>query len=177
MELFGLWDEETDYLYEDESNALCCEPANALGIEGSFALGDICAVIHPTTATVLARYSQDYYAATPVLTVNQYGKGKAYYLAAKAGDDFLEQLYGAIVAQAGVRPLIESKLPPGVGVCKRSNGTQDFYFFINYDREARSLNLGSARFRDMQSGVQLSGVLELAPYEAIIAVSERGMKG
>jgi beta-galactosidase len=172
MELFGLWDEETDYLYEDDSNALCCESANALGIEGSFALGDICAVIHPTTATVLARYSQDYYATTPVLTVNQYGKGKAYYLAAKAGDDFLEQLYGAIVAQAGVSPLMESKLPPGVGVCKRSNGTQDFYFFINYDREARSLNLGSARFRDMENGALLSGTLELAPYQAVCTVAE-----
>ena len=80
-DILGVWVEESDALPEHKSNRFICEnqeyPAEIL-----------CDIIHPEGAETLAEYQEDFYAGTPVLTENSFGKGKAYYVGTCSGDEF-----------------------------------------------------------------------------------------
>jgi len=52
----------------------------------------LCDILKPTTATVVARYTLDYYTGKPAITMNQFGLGRAIYIGA-AGD---AQLYDLV---------------------------------------------------------------------------------
>ncbi|MDA6987243.1 beta-galactosidase trimerization domain-containing protein, partial [Escherichia coli] len=58
---------------------------------------ELCARIHPLTAEVLGTYEKDFYAGEAALTKNKFGKGEAYYIAARTGSDMLSVLYGEMI--------------------------------------------------------------------------------
>lgn len=47
-------------------------------------------LIISSTAETLGTYEEDFYSGTPAVTVNSYGKGKAYYVAFANEGDFFE---------------------------------------------------------------------------------------
>lgn len=80
-----------------------------------YALTDYAELVHPEGAKVLAAYEEDFYAGMPALTVNERGRGKAYYVAGRFEAAFLDALYGKILADAGVpgaRAAAGSRSPP-----------------------------------------------------------------
>ena len=97
--VLGVWAEETDYLYDDERNSIECAAGNALGLQGSFGTGTVCEVVHPEGAAVAATYGRDFYAGSPALTVNRFGKGEAWYLATWGDDAFLDAFHAALAAR------------------------------------------------------------------------------
>ena len=80
LDVFGLRSKEIDGLYEWEENLLIPIPENSLQLNTSYKCKNLCDLIQLSGATPLMNYGSDFYQGTPALTVNQYGKGYAYYL-------------------------------------------------------------------------------------------------
>ena len=101
----GIWSEEIDSLYDSDRNYM-----NIKGIDGLksvYEVKDYCDVIHAETAQVLASYKEDYYKDMPCLTVNNFGKGKAYYIAARTGMDFNDDFYGKLIKDLGIESAVD----------------------------------------------------------------------
>ena len=162
-EVTGVWSEEIDSLYENERNALVMEPGNGLGLAGEFAVTDFCDLIHAESAKVLATYRDDFYAGRPALTVNRYGKGRAYYLAARAGRDFLGALAGRLAEELSLKRALDAELPTGVTAQLRTAGNTDYVFLMNFSEEEKRVMAGRS-FRDLLTDEMLPSAITLPPY-------------
>jgi beta-galactosidase len=146
----GIWCEEIDALYPDDSNTI-----NWRG--KLYKAFDLCELIHTEGAEALGTYGSDFYAGQPSLTVNHYGKGKAYYIAARTGQDFLEEFYSNTAKECGIKPVLDKPLPRGVTAQVRSDGAEEHVFVMNFTPNKVNLDAGEL------------GKKELAPYEVWIA--------
>jgi len=155
----GLWAEEIDALYEQDTNAIVMGD-NPLGLSGDYEVRDLCELVHAEGATVLGTYREDFYAGRPALTVNGVGQGQAYHIAARTGQDFLDDFYGALAAQLALAPALPGDLPDGVTAAVRTDGRRDFVFLQNWSGEARDVALDAA-YLDVLSGETVSGTLPL----------------
>ncbi len=124
---------------------------------------ELCDLIAPSTAETIAEYASEFYASTPAITVNKFGKGKAYYLGARLGLDFLRDFYPQIMKDAQVEPVIGTKLPEGVVATRRTNEKEAFLFIQNYNNAPVQISLDRT-YRDLQAGTDVSGSLELGNY-------------
>lgn len=88
LDVFGLRSKEIDGLYEWEENSLIPIPENSLQLHTSYKCKNLCDLVQLNGATPLMNYGSDFYQGTPALTVNQYGKGYAYYICADAEEPF-----------------------------------------------------------------------------------------
>jgi len=158
-QLFGIRSEEIDALYDDEENEVIAEPG-LLPDQTRYRAVTFCDLIHAESASVLARYGRDFYAGDPALTVNTFGEGEAYYIAARTGDDFLTAFYTALASRTGLRRPITGALPKGVTVRERGN----LLFVFNYDREPHTVEVLPEDLRDFLSGEPCTGRLSLPPY-------------
>jgi len=130
--LAGVWAEELDPLWKSQHNRAVPVVGNDLGLSGDYTIETFCEVVHAEGSEVLATYGDDWYAGRPVLTRHKFGKGEVYYLAAKVDQRFTDDLMTALAKRAGVKPVVEG-LPPGVNAQKRSDGTTDFVFTMNFN--------------------------------------------
>lgn len=158
-ELFGIWNEEIDTLYPEDKNHV-----RFAGKE--YALSDYCEIIHANTAEVLAEYQDDFYAGTPAVTVHNYGKGKAYYIASRAETAFLESLFCSVAAEVpSARE--EITFPEGVTVRTRENETGTYYFVQNWTEDCVNINLKS-ELHTVESGQRNSGKITMEPYQTLV---------
>ena len=65
--------------------------------------GLLCDIMHTEGAEVLARYREDFYAGTPVITRNRYGDGLAYYVGTRSGEEFYLRLFTDVCKEKGMR--------------------------------------------------------------------------
>jgi beta-galactosidase len=132
---------------------------------------DFCELTHAKTANALAAYSQEFYAGMPALTENSFGAGRCYYIAARTGEDFLQDFYRYIASKADVMPLLKN-IPQGIGVAKRmgENG-REFLFVMNFLPEENTITL-EGQWRDMFAGKFVSGETELAPRSTLVLSRE-----
>jgi beta-galactosidase len=134
--VLGIWEEEVDGLYPEDKN----------GIEykgKTYEAHGLCSLIHAESAQVLGTYASDFYKGQPAFTCNSFGKGKAYFIAARTGEDFLDAFYGKIAADAGLKTT--GLLPHGVSVSTRTNGKDTFTFLLNFTNESKALTLNGAK--------------------------------
>jgi len=162
-EVFGVWEEESQSYYAHESVGIGAVEGNALGLGGPYKAVDTCSVIHAEGSDVLATFSDQYFAGSPALTVNAFGKGKAYYIAARTDGAFLADLYGKLVAELGIEKALDTELPAGVTAQLRTDGESRFVFVMNFNDHAVKVQL-DATYTDLLGGGEVSGVLELERY-------------
>ncbi len=94
-----------------------------------------CDVIHPTTAAPLAAYTQDFYAGTPAVTRNAYGKGAAYYIGTTPDESLAAKLTAVLCGDAGVTSLLDT--PHGIEAVHRVTADGlTFLFLLNHNEEA-----------------------------------------
>ncbi|MDR3284426.1 MAG: beta-galactosidase [Treponema sp.] len=148
-DVLGIWCEEIDSLYPEDRNSFVWNGK-------SYAVHEFCELVHQRGAEALAKYDSDFYAGKGALTVNRYGKGEAYFLAARTHTDFLDDFYHDLVDQCGVRRVIASPLPPGVTAQVRSDGKTDYVFLLNFSPVSAKVDTGFA------------GIKELAPWDALV---------
>ena len=160
-EVFGLRSEEIDALYDGQYNAMSFQ-----GVR--YRISELCDLVKTNTAAVLSTYEDDFYAGQPSLTVNRYGKGKAYYLAAKAEDAFYVDFYRLLAEENGVAPALDGRLPHGVTASLRK-GSQDIVIVQNYNEKPAAVPL-NASYTDLETGNVLSGTLELSKYLSLIHI-------
>jgi beta-galactosidase len=153
-ETLGIWCEEVDALYLEDRNALIWKGKR-------YEAFDFCELIHAESAAVLGTYGNDFYAGQPALTMNSRGKGKAYFIAARTGEDFLDNFYRTVTDEAGVKRILNKKLPNGVTAQVRSNGKTDFIFLLNFTSSNKKVDCGA------------QGVKRLGPFESLIVERPR----
>lgn len=103
LDVFGLRSKEIDGLYEWEENSLIPIPENSLQLHTSYKCKNLCDLVQLNGATPLMNYGSDFYQGTPALTVNQYGKGYAYYICTDAEELFYHDFYAKILANFSYR--------------------------------------------------------------------------
>ena len=92
-----------------------------------------------TTAEVLATFGSGWRKGLPVLTVNNYGKGKVFTLATILGEEAMDALTGHLCSVAGVLPIMET--PPGVRAYERKGEKENMVFILNYSEEEKTITL------------------------------------
>ena len=124
-DILGIWVEEIDALPAGTTNAFTYE-----GKEYEAKL--LCDIMHLEGAKALATYEKDFYANTPVLTVNEYGKGKAYYVGTRSSEDFYQTFLKERLEEKGIRPVLEVE---GVGIeaTERIKGDERYLFVLNHN--------------------------------------------
>ena len=135
----GIWSEEIDALYDEDYNYAVFNKDNPLKLDKEYKAVELCDLIHAETAKVLATYKEDFYAGRPALTVNEFGKGKCYYIAFRSGDDFLWDFYGRLIEDLDIQKVLDTELPEGVTAQKRSDGENDYVFVMNFADDEKLL--------------------------------------
>ena len=160
----GIWSEEIDGLYDHETNNIQLDDQNPLGLTGEYEVRELCDLIHLEGAEALAYYGKDFYQGRPALTVNQFGKGQAYYMAARQKLDFNRDFYQALAKDLRLKRVIEQDLPAGVTAQVRSNETTDFIFVLNFNNEVTDVELDQADYTDALTNETVSRKISLKPF-------------
>ena len=166
-EVFGVWEEESQSYFPDETVAIAMAENNPLKMDGCYTAVETCSVVHAEGATVLATYASDYFAGSPALTVNSYGRGKAYYIASRNEPRFLADLSRRLVSELAIERVIDADLPEGVTAQLRTDGKTRFVFLMNFNDSEKHVDLG-AGYLDLLSGRPVSETVRLEPYGVLI---------
>jgi len=124
-----------------------------------------CDVLRLGGATVIARYTQDYTAGKPAITVNQFGQGQAVYVGTVGDADLYETLADWLLGLAGVEPVLAA--PEGVEVTERWQGASRLLFVLNHTGQAQEVDLNGHTV-DILSGSAFEGKVTIAPREVLV---------
>jgi beta-galactosidase len=163
-ELCGVEVEEYDSLGEGVENVLEFVLPGFTG-QGKPAVGVLCDILKPTTAKVLARYTRDFYAGKPAITVNTYGKGRVLYVGAVGDEQLYEPLSAWLLEHSGQKPMLAA--PDGIEVTERWQDGKRLLFVLNHHDQPLELTLDSS-YHDLLSGNKLTGLVSVPPREVLI---------
>lgn len=134
-DVLGMWVEEYDGLYDEEFNET--------ELDGNtYKLHEVCEVIHPTTAEVIASYKRDYYEGQPVFTVNNFGQGKAYHITSHAEKKLCELISEKLCREAGITPILgRNNTCEGIGIVTREQNGRQYVFVENFTEERQIIDV------------------------------------
>ena len=148
--VFGIWNEETDSLPQGMKNKATF---NGKMYDVDF----VCDLIHANTATVLGTYKSDFYADRPAVTVNDFGMGKAYYVAFRNDGELCSDFCDYIVGELGLKadaPEIEHGAQTEIR--KRGN----CIFVMNFADNETTVTLGKV-YTTVLSNERIAGTVKL----------------
>lgn len=151
-DVYGIWIEEIDALYDEEFNQTEFE-----GIK--YKMDTLCEVVHLAGAGAICHYEKDFYRDEAVITVNDFGLGKAYHIASNPEKSLAEKILERITKEAlieGALGNIESS--DGVGIVCRENRDKKIIFIGN--------------FADDERTIMADNPLVLKPYEMKIIIQD-----
>jgi len=129
-----------------------------------FECSEWCDILKVNTARVYAEYGTNYYMGCPAVTVNDYCKGKVYYIGTVPDTDFCMDFVGKLMKYHSIPRL--TGIPDGVEVTTRTNSRDDFIIFFNNSPKNQIIDLPKAMYSVIDSRGKQS--IELAPYDADI---------
>lgn len=155
-ELFGIINEEIDTLYPSDRNGII------MGNE-SMRVKDYAELIKLIDADVIGTYTDDFYKGLPAITCKKYGKGKAYYQAARIGNEDMGKLARKLVVESGIKI---RELPSGIEYHSRlgDDFIYEFYFNIGEETAVVSELCGT----DMLTGKGIDGSVTILPKRYIV---------
>jgi beta-galactosidase len=132
--LCGLWVEETDALPTDQFNRLVCKDGP---LAGTWKADLLCDIINTEGAQTIANYADDFYAGTPAVCRNNYGKGQVWYFGSRPETPFLDRFNALICGECGIEPVF----PPqeGIEATRRIKGEREFVFVLNHNQSASEI--------------------------------------
>jgi beta-galactosidase len=163
-EVLGIWAEEIDALYEEDRNTIVISESNSLGLSGEYVVRDFCDLIHLEHATSMGEYKSDFYAGRPALTVNDFGTGKAYYIAANPDHAFKTDFYDALDNELNLLHSLDTYLPYGISAQVRSDGHTDYIFIMNFNSHTVTVDVGEKVFVDHLTGEQETKLIRMECY-------------
>ena len=150
-----------------------------------YSITDICALVHAESAEVLGVYEKDFYAGYPALTVNTYGKGKAYFIASENEQTFYGDFLRSLAAETGIACTlrVSGDLPHGVTVNERKreegkDAAEDggagssLWFVQNFNGQETKLTFDDS-YRDIETGKEMAGEIVLKPWQCLILEKKR----
>ncbi|MEW5323381.1 beta-galactosidase [Geobacillus thermoleovorans] len=164
-EMFGMEPIETDTLYPRDRNSVHYRGR-------SYELKDYATVIKIHAATVEGVYEDDFYADTPAVTSNQYGKGQAYYIGGRLEDQFHRDFYQELMEKLDLRPVLFVKHGKGVSVQARQAPECDYVFIMNFTEEKQAVVL-EEKVKDLFTGEEIVGEIMLDKYEVRVVEKRR----
>ncbi len=139
-EVFGIRSMEIDGLYDGEENAALPVKDNSLSLRRSYTCQKLCELVKISGAKVLMTYERDFYKGLPVLTCNQYGKGKAYYVCADMEQKFYDDFLEAVQKDENLeKPL--PNIPEGVEVTTRESHDASYLMIQNFNTDPVDVTL------------------------------------
>lgn len=156
-DVFGIWAEEIDTLYEDERRTVTYDGQ-------CFTVKDYCEIVHPVTANVLAEYNDDFYAGSGAIFENTYKKGKAYYIACRDTGEMTEKLYERLIEELSPNGAPRAKHADGVVLTLREDDDNKYVFVQNYTPDKQNAVLKESGAVDMESGVSAGDTIALDSY-------------
>lgn len=158
-DIMGIWVEESDALPSGAENHFKYRgkayPAKLL-----------CDLSHLEGAEALSVYEEDFYAQMPAITKNQFGDGRAYYVATRSNEEFYQTLMADICEECGVESLLAPQ--ENLEVTMRRNENGRFLFLLNHaDREQETVMTEAG-----------CGLLEKQEYAAgdVVSVPAKGVQ-
>ena len=127
-EVFGLYSEEIDSLYADETNGAVFKD----GGDNACEIRDFCEIVKVQDAEIMAVYTQDFYAGEPVLTRKVWGEGQAWYLAARMDEAGMSSVLRRVCEAGGLE---WERLPTGLEVHYRYKEGVRYTIALNTARE------------------------------------------
>ncbi|MCI0394167.1 MAG: beta-galactosidase [Chloroflexi bacterium] len=128
-----------------------------------------CDVLKPNGATVVARYTRDYYAGKPAITLNQFGQGKVVYIGTLGNGPIYETLAGWLLSLAGVRRLLAAAA--GVEVTERWQGERRLLFVLNHGEREQEVTLDSryvSLLDDAAGTAPVEGTVTVPPRDVLV---------
>lgn len=126
-DVFGVWAEETDALPPDA-------PGRASYAGRTYSVDHVCDILHTAGAEILGTYESDFYAGSPAVTKNSYGKGAAYYCAFRSDGDFADDFCANLIAACGV--ISDTAIQSPTTIFQRKRG--DLVFLFNFTDEPQT---------------------------------------
>lgn len=166
--LTGVWVEEIDALAPDETI-----PVEGLASADGQPAGQIVAsLIRCEGAKPLASYGGgDFYAGSPALTVNGFGRGKAYFVGTPLNEAGMEAFTNPIVDSLGL-PAVDTPRDVSLSIRQSDDGTR-YAIVINSSYSPITADLPLLRGgEDLLTGGRVSGPLDLPAYGvALVALA------
>lgn len=141
----GVWAEEIDALAPEQSNIV----AFADGTSGKAHL--LCDILHLEGAESLAAYTSNFYAGSPAVTKNTFGKGTVYYVGTELEPVLLDKVLTE--AAAGVSSVLAEATKLEIAV--REKEGQRYYFIMNFTDDALPLPKAFVGATDLLKGTVL----------------------
>ncbi len=154
----GVWAEEIDALAPGQSNTL------QFADGGQSKCGLLCDILHLEGAEALAEYGEDFYAGTPAVTKNSFGKGCVYYVGTMPDHGGLEKILDNMAETAGVLPLISETTELEI-VCRKIED-REYWFILNLTGKPQPAPQTFAGETDILTGRAVGGQLE--PFDALL---------
>jgi beta-galactosidase len=163
-EVFGIISEDLDVLYPSDRNTVVFDDKQvALAPNGAWEVREYAEVLKVQDAQVLGTYGSDFYAGNAALTVKEYGKGKAYYMAARVSAPQMRPLFERLCEDAGVKGM---RLPENVECHVREGEEGTYAFYLNgSDTETR---VDEVYGINAETGEKIEGTLHLGAYGALV---------
>ena len=130
--------------------------------------GVLCDILKPTSATVVARYTQDYYAGKPAITLNSFGGGRAIYVGALGDAPLYDVLAKWLLGSTSVEE--NFTLPSEVELTHRIQGNKSLYFILNHNQSPQTIHIAYSA-RNLLDQTELTGEVQVAPQDVLILVS------
>ena len=159
VDVLGVRATELDALFPDDRQAMLLADGR------SFPIHELCEIPEMHGAKSLGLYEEDFYAAMPCLTRNAFGKGQAYYLAAKVEQSGLDAIYADIVGELELPKALNQPLPQGVIATERGGAI----FLQNYSGKAQQIVL-EGKYTDMITGSVVEGA-QIMPVNGVMVLA------
>lgn len=148
-EVFGIVAEEIDTLYPSD--------CNHINIAGGAVVRDYAEILRTDLTDsagleILGRYTDDFYAGTPAVTLNKYGRGRACYIGARTDDASFGRIMELLLTEAGIS---YNRLPGGIEYHEREHEGTRFAFYLNYNESAVTVN--GVNGHDLISNEEING--------------------
>ena len=141
MDVLGVRSTEIDGLYDWEENQMIPVEGNELGLERTYTCKYLCDLVELRGARTLMTYGSDFYKGYPALTVNDYGKGKAWYVAADGEESFYEDFMKAVLKCSHISGAVEKEIPRGLEITTREKEGIRYIIYQNFGKEAVDIPL------------------------------------
>lgn len=152
-DLFGVVAEEIDTLYPSDRNRLVLSEG-----KGEIEIYDYAELLKVKDAEILGTYGEDFYQGKAALTCKNFGRGKAYYQAARCNINEMDFLFEMLLKDAGIK---YRKLPHGLEYHRRQNDTDVFEFYLNTSEV--DIRIDVPQCEDVISGDDISGEISIPP--------------
>ncbi len=164
-DVLGIWAEEIDNRPAGEANEICLTPTAPSLPKSTYACDHYFDLIHAEGADVLATYGSNWYAGRPVVTRNEFGEGKAYYVATCASEEFLADFYRALLSEKGIEPLATAADgEANVEILLREGNGRRALFILNHATDEQTVHLGELTGADLLTDEQCSDNVTMTPY-------------